>query len=105
MNKNEGSLSNLSTIVMTTAGSLEKANKDTVLEPIITTSRKSGLGDAQNSPVRETGFDIVTASEIMAILSLSLDLNDLRDRLGRIIVGFTRDGVPVTAKDVNAVGS
>ena len=67
--------------------------------------KRQGLGDAQNSPVRETGFDIVTASEIMAILSLSLDLNDLRDRLGRIIVGFTRDGVPVTAKDVNAVGS
>ena len=49
LNKNEGSLSNLSTIVMTTAGSLEKANKDTVFEPIITTSRKSGLGDAQKA--------------------------------------------------------
>ncbi len=49
LNKNESSLSNLSTIVMTTAGSLEKVNKDTVFEPIITTSRKSGLGDAQKA--------------------------------------------------------
>ena len=49
LNKNESSLSNLSTIVMTTAGSLEKANKDTVFEPIITTSKKSGLGDAQKA--------------------------------------------------------
>ena len=74
--------------------------EDRALRSIVT-----GLGDAQNAPVRETGFDIVTASEIMAILSLSLDLNDLRERLNRVIVGFTIDGAPVTAKDVNAVGS
>jgi len=74
--------------------------EDRALRSVVT-----GLGDSQNSLVRETGFDIVTASEIMAILSLSLDLNDLRKRLSRVIVGFTRAGVPVTAKDVNAVGS
>ena len=49
LNKAESSLSNLSTIVMTTAGSLEKVSKDIVFEPIITTSRKSGLGDAQKA--------------------------------------------------------
>ncbi len=49
LNKNEDTLSNLSTIVMTTAGSLEKANKDTVFEPIITTSKKSGIADAQKA--------------------------------------------------------
>ncbi|MQG18814.1 MAG: formate--tetrahydrofolate ligase [SAR202 cluster bacterium] len=74
--------------------------EDRALRSIVT-----GLGDLQNAPVRETGFDIVTASEIMAILSLSSDLNDLRNRLSRVIVGFTTDGIPVTAKDVNAVGS
>ena len=65
----------------------------------------AGIGGSANAPMRQTGFDIVTASEIMAILALSADLADLRARLSRIVVGFTRDGKPVTAKDVNAVGS
>ena len=65
----------------------------------------TGLGGANNAPVRETGFDIVTASEVMAILALSSDLEDLRARLKRVIVGFASDGRPVTADDVGAVGS
>ena len=65
----------------------------------------SGLGGSANAPVRETGFDIVTASEIMAILALSSDLEDLRARLSRTVVGFTGEGKPVTANDVCAVGS
>ena len=65
----------------------------------------SGLGGSSNGPVRETGFDIVTASEIMAILALASDLENLRDRLGKILVGFTLDGSPVTAFDIGAVGS
>ena len=65
----------------------------------------TGLGGPSNAPMRETGFDIVAASEIMAILALSSDLQDLRARLSRIVVGSTRDGKPVTAADVDAVGS
>ena len=65
----------------------------------------TGLGGTANAPVRETGFDIVTASEIMAVLALSSDLDDLRKRLARIVVGFGADGTPVTATDVEAVGS
>ena len=65
----------------------------------------SGLGGANNAPLRETGFDIVTASEIMAILALSSGLDDLRTRLARVVVGFTGEGRPVTADDVGAVGS
>ena len=65
----------------------------------------TGLGGSNNAPLRETGFDIVTASEIMAVLALASGLDDLRARLGRIVVGFTTDGSPVTASDVDAVGS
>ena len=65
----------------------------------------TGIGGSANAPVRETGFDIVTASEIMAVLALSSSLEDLRARLKRIVVGFTRGGSPVTAEDVGAVGS
>ena len=64
----------------------------------------TGIGGPNNAPVRETGFDIVTASEVMAVLALSSDLADLRDRLGRMLVGFA-DRTPVTASDVGAVGS
>ncbi len=74
--------------------------EDRALRSIMT-----GIGGTANAPVRETGFDIVTASEIMAVLALSWDLENLRSRLKRIVVGFTRDGTPVTAADVNAVGS
>ena len=65
----------------------------------------AGIGGSANAPVRETGFDIVTASEIMAVLALASGLDDLRRRLGRIVVGFTGDGAPVTSADVCAVGS
>ncbi len=65
----------------------------------------SGLGGSANAPVRETGFDIVTASEVMAVLALSSGLEDLRARLSRIVVGFTNDAKAVTAADVGAVGS
>ena len=65
----------------------------------------AGLGGSANAPIRETGFDIVTASEIMAILALARDLDNLRERLSRIVVGYTDQNAPVTATDVNAVGS
>ena len=66
----------------------------------------TGVGGSGNAPLRETGFDIVSASEVMAILALSSSLQDLRDRLGRIVVGFSGNGQPVTAAHVEgAVGS
>ena len=65
----------------------------------------AGLGGANNAPVRETGFDIVTASEVMAILALSSGLDDLRQRLSRMVIGYADDGRAVTADDVGAVGS
>lgn len=65
----------------------------------------SGLGGTANWPMRETGFDIVAASEIMAVLALSSDLEDLRNRLGNIVVGLTNKGEPITSNDVSAVGS
>ena len=74
--------------------------EDRALRTIMT-----GIGGSNNAPVRESGFDIVTASEIMAILALSRDLEDLRSRLGRIVVGYTTDQQPVTADDIGAVGS
>jgi formate--tetrahydrofolate ligase len=64
----------------------------------------SGLGGRANGVVRETGFDITTASEIMAILCLASDLADLRARLARIVIGWTADGRAVTADAVKAVG-
>lgn len=66
----------------------------------------TGIGGPNNLPVRETGFDIVTASEIMAILALSSDLEDLRCRLGKVIVGFTQSDEPISAASIEgAVGS
>ena len=64
-----------------------------------------GLGGTGNGVPRETGFDITAASEIMAILCLSDDLNDLKRRLGNIFVGFTRDRKPVFARELNAQGA
>jgi formate--tetrahydrofolate ligase len=63
-----------------------------------------GLG-AHNSVTRQTGFDIVVASEVMAILCLAEDFKDLKRRLGKITVGYTLDGKPVTAKDLKAHGA
>ena len=74
--------------------------EDRSLRTIVT-----GIGGSPNAPMRESGFDIVTASEIMAILALARDLEDLRERLGRIVVGYAEDGKPVTATQVGAVGS
>ena len=65
----------------------------------------AGVGGSPNAPMTETGFDIVTASEIMAVLALTSGLADLRARLSRVVVGFTDGGRPVTAEEINAVGS
>ncbi len=64
-----------------------------------------GLGGAVQGVPREDGFDITVASEVMAIFCLSRDLADLQDRLGRIIVGSTRDGTSITARDIKADGA
>jgi formate--tetrahydrofolate ligase len=64
-----------------------------------------GLGGPGNGYPRQDGFDIVVASEVMAILCLATDLHDLRDRLGRIVVGYTRDQKPVHASDIKAHGA
>ncbi|MCP2506897.1 MAG: formate--tetrahydrofolate ligase [Candidatus Thalassarchaeaceae archaeon] len=64
-----------------------------------------GLGGASNGLDRTDRFDITAASEVMAILSLSSDYQDLRLRLGRIIVAETKDGGPVTANDIGAAGA
>jgi formate--tetrahydrofolate ligase len=64
-----------------------------------------GLGDRGDGVPRQTGFDITAASEVMATLALTSSLADLRARLSRIVVGYTRDGTPVTAEQLNAAGS
>ncbi len=63
------------------------------------------IGGKSDGPLRETGFDISAASEIMAIMALSKDYKDLRERLSEIVVGWTSDFRPVSAADVGAVGS
>ena len=64
-----------------------------------------GLGGRPNGYVRETGFDITAASEVMAILAVARDLDDLRTRLGAITVGYTWEGEPVTAEQLRAAGA
>jgi len=65
-----------------------------------------GMGGLVNGFTREDGFDIVVASEVMAILCLATGMRDLKDRLGRIIVGYKMDGkTPVHARDLNAHGA
>ncbi|MCT8976364.1 formate--tetrahydrofolate ligase [Clostridium sp. CX1] len=64
-----------------------------------------GMGGKANGMPREDGFDITVASEIMAIFCLSNDINDLKERLARIVVGYTRKGEPVTAGQINAQGA
>src|SRR6476660_7838265 len=59
-----------------------------------------GLGARQDGVARETGFDITAASEVMVLLTLATSLHDLRERLGRIVVGFTVEGKGVTAEDL-----
>ena len=65
----------------------------------------TGLGGYHNGVVREAGFDITVASEIMAIFCLATSLADLEERLGNIVVGYTRDGETVRARDVEAHGA
>jgi formate--tetrahydrofolate ligase len=64
-----------------------------------------GLGGKEGGYPRQTGFDIAVASEVMAILALATGLQDLRMRLGRIVVGMTRKGEPVTAEALGAAGA
>jgi len=64
-----------------------------------------GLGGASNGTPREAGFDISVASEIMAVLCLASSMTDLKARLGRLIVAYDREGQPVTAADLRAVGA
>src|SRR3954468_22768540 len=64
-----------------------------------------GLGGRANGYVRQTGFDITAASEVMAIVAVSRDLQDLRKRLGAITVGSTFEGEPVTAEQLRAAGA
>lgn len=64
-----------------------------------------GMGGKAHGVPREDGFDITVASEIMAIFCLSSSITDLKERLARIVVGYTRDDQPVTAGDLNAQGA
>jgi formate--tetrahydrofolate ligase len=65
----------------------------------------SGLGTAEDGTPRQTGFDITAASEVMAILALTTSLQDLRARFGRVVVGYTASGEPVTAEQLKAAGA
>jgi formate--tetrahydrofolate ligase len=73
---------------------------DRALRTIVT-----GLGGHTNGPARETGFVITAASEVMAILALSSSQQDLRRRLGEIMVGFDLNGKPIRAADLTATGA
>ena len=64
-----------------------------------------GLGGKTNGVPREDGYDITVASEVMAVLCLASDIDDLKARLARLVVAYTRDGKPVTAGDLNAQGA
>ncbi|WP_297242286.1 formate--tetrahydrofolate ligase [uncultured Flavonifractor sp.] len=64
-----------------------------------------GLGGRMQGVPREDGFDITVASEIMAVLCLATGLSDLKARLGRMVVGYSRSGVPITAHDLKAEGA
>ena len=65
----------------------------------------AGLGGSGNSPLRETRFDFVAASEIMAVLALSTGLEDLRSRISRIVVGTSRGGAPVSVEMLGVTGA
>lgn len=64
-----------------------------------------GQGPAEKGMTRQTGFDIAVASEIMAILAVTTSLRDMRERLGRIVIGSSRAGVPITADDLGVGGA
>ncbi len=74
--------------------------EDRALRDVVT-----GIGGTTTAPLRETGFDISSASEIMAIMALAHDYEDLRLRLSSIVVGWTSDRLPVCASEIGAVGS
>ena len=65
----------------------------------------NGLGGVANGFEREDGFDIVVASEVMAIFCLATSLQDLKERLGQIVIGYSKDHLPITAKDLKAHGA
>jgi formate--tetrahydrofolate ligase len=73
----------------------DRALRDTVI----------GLGGPGNGYPRESGFDIVVASEVMAIFCLATSIADLKERLGEIVIGYTRDRMPVRARDLHAHGA
>jgi formate--tetrahydrofolate ligase len=64
-----------------------------------------GLGSKVDGVPRQTGFDITAASEVMAIFALARSVPEMRERLGRIVVAYTRDGKPVTAEDIGGAGA
>ncbi len=64
-----------------------------------------GLGPEEKGKTRKTGYDITVASEIMAILALTTDLRDMRQRLGRMVIGTNRKGEAITAEDLGAAGA
>jgi len=66
---------------------------------------KIGLGSSGNGITRRDGFDITVASEVMAILALSKNIQDMRKRLGNIVIGYTKKKKPVTAEDLNVAGA
>ena len=65
----------------------------------------TALGGRVNGYPRQTGFDITAASEVMAVVAVARDLHDLRERLGRITIGETEDGEPITAEQIGAAGA
>src|SRR6266478_30205 len=73
---------------------------DRVLRNIIV-----GLGQREDGVIRQTGFDITAASEVMAVLALSTSLQDMRKRLGCMVCGNTTDGKPITAEELHAAGA
>ena len=73
---------------------------DRVLRSIVV-----GLGSPEDGVTRQTGFDITAASEVMAVLALSTSLQDMRKRLGRMVIGLARDGKPITADFLSAGGA
>jgi formate--tetrahydrofolate ligase len=64
-----------------------------------------GLGTREDGVIRMTGFDITAASEVMTVLALTTSLRDMRERLGRIVIGNTREGKPITAEELSAAGA
>jgi formate--tetrahydrofolate ligase len=64
-----------------------------------------GLGNKMDGIPRQTGFDITAASEVMAIFALSRSLREMRERFGRIVVGYTKNRTPVTAEDIGGAGA